>query len=297
MKDAVFKVSKIVYKDMVGKCIVVETIYEGRDLILVNVHAPVEEKEKKEFFNVLRNVVKKYKEIIMMGDFNTVFSKQDMAEGMVLKTDTGRKELKALMEENNIIDVWRERNEKKKEFSRRQIVGQFVCQTRIDCFMYKNCGKFIEKIKYEETSFSDHKFLFFKLDWSQMQRGPGVWILNTQILKNEDYAAKVKEIIEKEKENGMYEEDKRIWWENVKFLIKKFSIKYCSLTQKCKRYKEREMKASLEKELNKENKDIQKIKEIEGKLKEMEEKEYEGARIRSKAKYVVEGEKREGKLK
>ncbi len=37
----------------------------------------MEEKEKKEFFNVLRNIVKKYKEIIMMGDFNTVFSKQD----------------------------------------------------------------------------------------------------------------------------------------------------------------------------------------------------------------------------
>ncbi len=45
---------------------------------------------------------------------------------------------------------------------------------------------FIEKIKYEDTSFSDHKFLSFKLDWSKMQRGPGVWVLNTKILKNED---------------------------------------------------------------------------------------------------------------
>lgn len=292
MKDDVFKVSKIVYKDRIGKCMVVETKYEGRDLILVNVHAPVEEKEKKEFFNVLGNIVKKYKEIIMMGDFNTVFSKQDMAEGMVFKTDTGRKELKALMEENNMIDVWRERNEKKKEFSRRQIVGSFVCQTRIDFVLCsRNVENFIEKIKYEETSFSDHKFLFFIMDWSKMQRGPGVWILNTQVLKNEDYVTKVKEIIEKEKENEMYEEDKRIWWENVKFLIKKFSIKYCSLIQKCKRYKEREIKERLEMELNKENKDIQKIKEMEGKLKEIEEKEYEGARLRSKAKYVVEGEK------
>ncbi len=91
MKDDVFKVSKILYKDKMGKCMVVETKYEGRDLILVNVHTPVEEKENKEFFYVLRNIVKTYKEIIMMGDFNTVFSKQDMAEGMVFKTDTGRK--------------------------------------------------------------------------------------------------------------------------------------------------------------------------------------------------------------
>lgn len=44
-------------------------------------------------------------------------------------------------------------------------------------------------------------------------------------------------------------------------------------------------------ELNKENKDIQKIMEIEGELKELEEKEYGGVKLRSKAKYIVEGEK------
>lgn len=83
--------------------------YEGKELILVNVHAPSEEKEK-EFFKDLRNFITKYERILIMGDFNTVFSKLDMAEGMVFKTD---KELKLLMEENNMIDVWRERNEKK----------------------------------------------------------------------------------------------------------------------------------------------------------------------------------------
>lgn len=129
------------------------------------------------------------------------------------------------------------------------------------------------------------------MDWNKVQRGPGIWVLNTKMLENEDYVLKVKEIIEKEKKNEMYEEDKRIWWENVKFLIKKFSIKYCSLIRKCKRYKEKEIKESLEVELNKEYKDIQKIKEMEEKLKEIEEKEYEGARLRSKAKYTVEGEK------
>ncbi len=227
-----------------------------------------------------------------MGDFNTVFSKQDMAEGMVFKTDTGRKELKVLMEENNMIDVWRERNEKKKEFSRRQIVGQFVCETRIDFILCtRNVENFIEKIKYEETSFSDHKFLSFKVDWSKVQRGPGVWILNTEVLKNEAYVLSIKEIIEKEKGNEMYNEDKRIWWENVKYLVKKFTINYCKLINKCKKNKERELRQNLNKELDKAEKSIQKIKEIEGKLKEIEENKYNGARLRSKAKYTVEGEK------
>ncbi len=67
-----------------------------------------------------------------MGDFNTVLSKLDMADGMVFKNDTGRKELKLLMENNNMVDVWRERNEKSRKYSRRQLVGNFMCQTRID---------------------------------------------------------------------------------------------------------------------------------------------------------------------
>jgi len=62
-----------------------------------------------------------------------------------------------------------------------------------------------------------------------VKRGSGVWVLNVEVLKNEEYVLSIKEIIEKEKENEMYSEDKRIWWENVKYLVKKFIIKYCKL--------------------------------------------------------------------
>lgn len=100
-------------------------------------------------------------------------------------------------------------SKRKKESSSGQIVGQFVCRSRIDFVLCTRIVEnFIEKIEYEDTSFSDHKFLFFKVDWSKVQRGPGVWILNTEVLKNEDYVLSIKEIIEKEKGNEMYNEDK-----------------------------------------------------------------------------------------
>lgn len=81
---------------------------------------------------------------------------------MSFKSDTGRKELRSLMEENNMMDVWRERNENKREYSRRQIVGNFIYQTRIDMVLCtRNLECFIEKLRYEETSLSDHKpFLY-----------------------------------------------------------------------------------------------------------------------------------------
>lgn len=62
------------------------------------------------------------------------------------------------------------------------------------------------------------------------------------MLKNKDYVEVVKGIIEREKENEMYKEDKRIWWENVKFLIKKYSIKYSILKNKCKKTNSKRIK-------------------------------------------------------
>jgi len=40
-----------------------------------------------------------WENVMMVGDFNKVFNKKDMADGMVFRTDMGRKELKMMMEE------------------------------------------------------------------------------------------------------------------------------------------------------------------------------------------------------
>lgn len=290
-KDTDVKVKEI-YDDGKGKCIAIEIRHEGENFVLINVHAPNEEKEKKDFFSELGQLIEKWKKVMMVGDFNTVFRKSDMADGMVFKVDAGRKELKTLMEENNLIDVWRERNEKKREFTRKQIVGNFLCQTRIDYILSTiNLEDFIEDISYKDTSLSDHKMVLLKIDFNKKERGPGVWVLNTELLKSESYKSEIEKFIEKEKEDGMYVEDKRIWWENVKYEIKKFSIRYSKTIQRVKRRKEKEIRKELREEENKRDGDIQKITVLEEKLKKMEERKCKGAMLRSKAKHIVEGEK------
>lgn len=165
--------------------------------------------------------------VFIMGDFNTLFSKMDMAEGMVYKSDKGRKELNVLIEENDLIDVWKERNEKKRDYSRQPIVQNFMCQTRIDFILIKTAlGKYVEKVYYKETTLSDHKFLFVQMDFNEFERGPGVWVLNSGILKKNYYRMGVERLIENREENKMYKEDKRIWWDNIKYDIKNYSIEY-----------------------------------------------------------------------
>lgn len=137
----------VVFDDRNGKCLALEISSEEETFVLCNVHAPTEEKEKRGLFIVLRSFTEKCKKVILLGDFNTVFSKLDMAEGMVYRTDTARKELNVLMEENDLIDIWRVRNEKRREYSRRQLVENFLCQTRIDYVLNASILEhYIEKV-------------------------------------------------------------------------------------------------------------------------------------------------------
>ncbi len=51
---------------------------------------------------------------------------------MVFKSDGGRKELRNMMDKCDLVDVWRERNEGIREYSRQQLVRDFMCRSRID---------------------------------------------------------------------------------------------------------------------------------------------------------------------
>ncbi len=59
-----------------------------------------------------------------------------------------------------------------------------------------------------------------EIDLTRIERGKGVWVLNAEILKDESYKGKIKQIVENSKMHKMYEEGKRIWWDNVKWDIK-----------------------------------------------------------------------------
>lgn len=141
-----------------------------------------------------------------------------------------------------MIDVWRERNEKKREYSRKQLVGNFMCQTRIDSFLStRNLDCFIDDVLYKETTLSDHKMVLIRMDFKREMKGPGVWILNTEILKHESFKNGIENLLDEEKKDAMYLEDKRQWWENVKLEIKKYSINFCKVLQRVKRAKEKEI--------------------------------------------------------
>ncbi len=292
IKKGVCEDVRMVYNDEEGKCLAVEIEEGGQKVILCNVHAPVIEKEKVAFFKKLKTSMEKWKDFLIIGDFNTVFGKMDIAEGMIFKSDRGRKELKGIMEENEMVDIWRERNEGIREFSRQQLVKNSMCASRIDFMICKrDFMKVVDNIYYKETSISDHKIVWAQVDLSGMKRGPGLWILNTGLLKEISFKEGIEKLIKEEQKNQLYKEDKRIWWDNAKYRIREYAKDLSKMMKRARNFKENEIRKELKDIWTEGGENGQNIFILEEKLKEIEEIKFRGEMLRSKAKYVVEGEK------
>ena len=116
---------------------------------------------------------------------------------------------------------------------------------------------------------TDHRYLNLKVN---IHKGSGYWKLNTQYLEDSKYKAGIKSIIE-----NLENDDPITKWETFKLKVKKTN--------------------KLEKELenietgNSININMNRKREIEKELDKLYENKAKGAQIRSKAKWIADGEK------
>ncbi len=143
-------------------------------------------------------------------------------------------------------------------------------QSRIDFILCdRRFEHFISKVFYKMYSGSDHDFLYVMMDFSGVERGPGVWVVNAELLKNDFYKMEMENLIINSVDDVLYDEAIYVWWDNVKSDIKRLSIECSKKIQKAKRAKERALNKEWEDEMKKVtegNTDIRKIVVLEEKL-------------------------------
>lgn len=194
---------------------------------IINVYAPNDVKERALFFKNIIEIMPRSTSLIIMGDFNNTLADIDRYGKTVHKYDHSYKALIDMMIEHNVVDVWRQRNEKRKVFSRKVVRGDMIVQSRIDFFLItKILCAYVRNIFYVETTMSDHSMVVMNFDTDVSERGPGVWIHNNLLLHDEYYVKKVQELIENEKQCILFEQSILVWWDNLKYKIKKFSRNY-----------------------------------------------------------------------
>ena len=136
---------------------------------------------------------------------------------------------------------------------------------------------------------TDHRCLKFYIVISENKRGPGYWKLNTSHLENEDYKKGIKNIIENLDQTLSSLEK----WEFFKRKVKDFSIYFARNIKKetCILMKNIENEiSSLENDPNIEC-NMNRKRFLEAELGNLCNKKAKGAQIRSRYKWVTDGEK------
>ena len=133
----------------------------------------------------------------------------------------------------NLIYIWRHRNPGKREFTRSMIVQNTLKQSRIDYFLIsRNIIPFVINFYITHTLISDHEFVGLKLDFSKIERGGGIWIFNNQLLKDEIFNNAINDIINNSCECPLLETEPLIWWDNLKYKMKKRAMYHATKKRK-----------------------------------------------------------------
>lgn len=285
--------TKLLHTDESGRIISIEVNIEKIQFNLMSIYAPNICKQRELFFNSILNLTSR--NTIVGGDFNTSLSQKDR-HNTTHVFDRSYYALHELLARNDLIDLWRSRNRDSNTFSWKRVINGTLKMSRIDFYLVPNSIKsYVRHIFYKHTLISDHDYIYMQLDFSQVERGPGVWVFNNQFLLEDRFCNIITDLVRRETEDMLYDHDRLVWWDNVKFKIKKLCQKYGQERSKAKYNKYN----TVQRKLNKLNEDLSAGKEfnlmeyenLKHELAVIENEMCQGAILRSKAKWAVEGDK------
>ncbi len=192
-----------------------------------------------------------------------------------------------------LIDVWRYLNPNLRQLS--WLRPNATSKSRIDFWLISdNLMLFVKDCAISAAPLTDHCAisLLFKSN-NNTSRNKGYWKCNSDLLNNERFCNKVKDLILEIKNSSNFNSNKARW-EFLKFKIREFSINYSKILAKVKRQQEHNIiyeinKCCSESEL----KDTEKSKlvSLQLELHNLYIKKAKGEYIRSRAKWIEEGEK------
>ena len=193
------------------------------------------------------------------------------------------------------MDIWRIRNPNKKEFTRSANSRGGIVESRLDYWLVSmGITYLVKNIEIIDGLDSDHSIITMKLNLlNTCKRGKSYWKFNNDLLTDKIYIEKIKTIIGKIKDEDQME-NKNTLWEFTKCEIRGLTMKYAKKKAKKERHLERELSQKVQLMKGNINGDETKYREYKQCKAEWEyyhTKKTKGIILRSKAKWVEEGEK------
>ena len=182
--------------------------------------------------------------VIIGGDWNVTLQAIDKQGGIQWKPTAYCYQITAMMEELDLIDVFRKKYPDKKIFTYESIARKI--KFRIDFFLVsKSIASQVVEVGTKTSIAPDHKAVKLRFNLINSKRGPGLWKFNNSLLKDETYVNLIQDsypdIIQKYSNIN----DSKLKWELIKMEIRGLTIPY----SKNKASKMRKTEDELEKRL------------------------------------------------
>jgi hypothetical protein len=208
--------------------------------------------------------------------------------------------LSGMMKDYNLIDIWRIRHPDMKRYTWR-CHEPVLKQSRIDLFLVSDTiTPNINYIEIELSYISDHSMISLHINpLSESERGAGYWKFNSSLLDNKDYVNLVNETIQNFNDNRTNARNSAtLNWDLLKMNIRRETIMFAKNLAKKRRKREKELLETLktlEEEISNLTEDNENLKDLhqitKQEYEQLENQKTRGIMLRSKARWVEEGEK------
>ena len=176
------------YKDIDGRIIAIDVICNGVNFSICNVYAPTSCQFQGKFLQILNEFMTSnlnITQLIIGGDWNATLECIDKKGGTRWKPTAYRNGIISMMEELDLIDIFRKLKPHTKSFS---YESKFLkVKSRLDYFLIaKHLTQHVHNVETKTATTPDHKAIKLTLKLSQVTRGPGLWKFNNSLLKDKN---------------------------------------------------------------------------------------------------------------
>ena len=300
------------YKGENGNVIIIKIKLKGKSLLLVNVYGP--NKDDPTFYEQLKEQIIKMNcsDIVMAGDFNLVLDPaRDYDNYKRVNNPNAQEKMQDIINELELCDIWRQMNPDLKRFTWRR--SNPFQQSRLDFFLITDTVvSMVEDSDIVCGYRTDHSMVSLKLKLFDQPKRNTFWKFNSSLLYYQSYLNEINTLIDNliieyaalpyarenihniPLEELQFTISDQLVLDFILMKIRSVTIAYATMQKKNRNKEENNLMKEIEKLEKNENKNKDEIVRLENKkaqLTEIRNNRMEGVLLRSKAKWIAEGEK------
>lgn len=225
-----------IHADKEGRYVMVVGVIGGINLTIMNLYAP--NADNPTFFKEIASLIAEHSKgiIIVGGDFNCVINQRMDKCPFELRAQTSKsKSLCSMMVELGLVDIWRLKHPKEKDYT--HFSGVHKSYSRIDFFCISNQDAYkVAGCHIEPTTISDHGPVILSLRLSP-EKPAKFWRLNVSLLNNPKIVQDIKDELKNFLEHNDNDEvSASTLWDAAKAVLRG---KIIALSSKLKKERER----------------------------------------------------------